>query len=134
MSCNTDEKNMGKFIKDNFPGAKSWIRLAATELQERNDNTYSSLSYIDGAISQFTVKNSSPNTMPEYAFDNKDAADDLGIEVICGLNIAGMLIVISIHSKKHKKFCCFSHHIYIGKMEEMGPLDKLGGKERVSTQ
>lgn len=101
--CNTDEKNMGKFIKDNFPGAKTWIRLAATELQERNDNTYSSLSYIDGAISQFTVKNSIPNTMPEYAFDNKEAADDLGIEVICGLNIAGMLIVISIHSTKHNK-------------------------------
>lgn len=82
-------ESMGKFIKDNFPGAKTWIRLAATELEERNGGSLDSLEYIDGAISQFTVKNSDPNTMPDYAIQNRLAAEDLGVDVICGLNIAG---------------------------------------------
>lgn len=94
---------MGAELKSMFPDLPVWIRLDPTDLKERyDDTTYFVPSHpscmrdpscrrpsnIDAAVAQYLYNVDDPQTAREYALEQKAAADALGIDIVCGLNIA----------------------------------------------
>ena len=92
---------MGAELKGMFPDLPVWIRLDPTDLKERyDDTTYIVPSHpscmrscrkpsnIDAAVAQYLYNVDDPESARSYALEQKAAADALGIDIVCGLNIA----------------------------------------------
>lgn len=93
---------MGAELKGMFPDLPVWIRINPTDLKERYDD----ISYfvpsspsciprpcrkpsnIDAVVAQYKYDVDDPQAAREYALEQKAAADALGIDIVCGLNIA----------------------------------------------
>ena len=92
---------MGAELKSMFPDLPVWIRIDPTDLKERYDDTtyfvphFSSCprpcrrpSNIDAAVAQYKYDVDDPQAARDYAIEQKAAADALGLDIVCGLNIA----------------------------------------------
>ena len=89
---------MARHLKKLWNGIQVWIRIDPTDLKERYDDptfkwpmscTICSWdNHIDAAIAQYSTAVSEPSQAALYASAQQDAADDLGMDMVCGLNIA----------------------------------------------
>jgi len=88
---------MARHLKDLWDGIKVWIRIDPTDLKERFDDPSFPWpggplrwwnNHIDAAIAQYSHAVSEPTRSSLYASTQKNAADALGLEMVCGLNIA----------------------------------------------
>eukprot|EP00521_Asterionellopsis_glacialis_P006646 CAMPEP_0195285258 /NCGR_PEP_ID=MMETSP0707-20130614/3161_1 /TAXON_ID=33640 /ORGANISM="Asterionellopsis glacialis, Strain CCMP134" /LENGTH=383 /DNA_ID=CAMNT_0040344729 /DNA_START=67 /DNA_END=1218 /DNA_ORIENTATION=- len=94
---------MGAELKSMFPDLPVWIRLDPTDLKERYDDTTYFVphnptcmrrpscrrpSNIDAVVAQYLYNVDDPQTARNYAIEQKAAADALGLDIVCGLNIA----------------------------------------------
>lgn len=93
---------MAKHLKDLWEGIEVWIRLDPTDLKDRYDDPDLAFPpgsgvplyrrawgrHIDAAIAQYSRAVSDPALSGLYATAQKDAADVMGMEMVCGLNIA----------------------------------------------
>ena len=93
---------MGAELKGMFPDLPVWIRINPTDLKERYDDTsYFVPSYpscmprpcrkpsnIDAVVAQYKYDVDDPQAAREYALEQKAAADAMGVDIVCGLNIA----------------------------------------------
>lgn len=89
---------MAKHLKDLWDGIQVWIRIDPTDLKERYDDPAfwpggagkirPFNQYIDAVITQYSRAVSTPAYSTRYATVQQSAADALGMDMVCGLNIA----------------------------------------------
>lgn len=89
---------MAKHLKDLWDGIQVWIRIDPTDLKERYDDPAfwpggagkirPFNQYIDAVIAQYSRAVSTPAYSTRYATVQQSAADALGMDMVCGLNIA----------------------------------------------